>query len=96
MSEPFAMDYAQGNNWMLYNGDSSEVLPNLPDNSVDLALFSPPFSSTYTYSPSIRDLGNVGSDEEFWPQFQYITDELLRIVKPGRLVAMHVANLRTT
>jgi len=93
MSEPFAMDYAQGNNWMLYNGDSSEVLPNLPDNSVDLALFSPPFSSTYTYSPSIRDLGNVGSDEEFWAQFQYITDELLRIVKPGRLVAMHVANL---
>ncbi|MBP7973335.1 MAG: site-specific DNA-methyltransferase [Candidatus Nanopelagicales bacterium] len=93
MSEPFAMDYAQGNNWMLYNGDSSEVLPNLPSNSVDLALFSPPFSSTYTYSPSIRDLGNVGSDEEFWAQFQYITDELLRIVKPGRLVAMHVANL---
>jgi DNA modification methylase len=87
------MDYAQGNNWMLYNGDSSEVLPNLPSNSVDLALFSPPFSSTYTYSPSIRDLGNVGSDEEFWAQFQYITDELLRIVKPGRLVAMHVANL---
>lgn len=93
MSEPFAMDYAQGNNWMLYNGDSSEVLPNLPSHSVDLALFSPPFSSTYTYSPSIRDLGNVGSDEEFWAQFQYITDELLRIVKPGRLVAMHVANL---
>lgn len=93
MPEPFAMDYAQGNNWMLYNGDSSEVLPNLPSNSVDLALFSPPFSSTYTYSPSIRDLGNVGSDEEFWAQFQYITDELLRIVKPGRLVAMHVANL---
>jgi len=93
MSEPFAMDYAQGNNWMLYNGDSSEVLPNLPSNSVDLALFSPPFSSTYTYSPSIRDLGNVGSDEEFWAQFQYITNELLRIVKPGRLVAMHVANL---
>ncbi len=93
MSEPFAMDYAQGHNWMLYNGDSSEVLPNLPSNSVDLALFSPPFSSTYTYSPSIRDLGNVGSDEEFWAQFQYITDELLRIVKPGRLVAMHVANL---
>ncbi len=45
MSEPFAMDYAQGHNWMLYNGDSSEVLPNLPSNSVDLALFSPPFSS---------------------------------------------------
>lgn len=90
---PYAMDYATGEGWTLFNGDSAEVLPHLPDRSVDLALFSPPFSSTYTYSPSIRDLGNVGSDEEFWTQFRYITEELLRVVKPGRLVAMHVANL---
>ncbi len=90
---PYAMDYVASDNFTLFNGDSAEVLPHLPDHSVDLALFSPPFSSTYTYSPSIRDLGNVGSDEEFWTQFQYITDQLLRVVKPGRLVAMHVANL---
>lgn len=93
MTRTAAMDYAEGDNWALYNGDSAEVLPQLPARSVDFALFSPPFSSTYTYSPSVRDLGNVGSDEEFWEQFRYISTELLRVMKPGRLVAMHVANL---
>lgn len=87
------MDEASGDGWHLYNGDSAEVLPGLPDRSVDLAVFSPPFSSTYTYSPSERDLGNVGSDAEFWTQFGYITAELVRIMRPGRLVAIHVANL---
>lgn len=89
------MDEAHGDGWTLYNGDSAEVLPQLPDASVDLSVFSPPFSSTYTYSPSDRDLGNVGSDAEFWEQFGYISRELLRVVKPGRLVAVHVANLPT-
>ena len=89
------MNQAHGDDWALYNGDSAEVLPTLPDRSVDFSVFSPPFSSTYTYSPSLRDLGNVGTDAEFWEQFGYITRELLRVMKPGRLVAMHVANLPT-
>jgi DNA modification methylase len=89
------MDEAHGESWTLWNGDSAEVLPNLPDHSVDLSVFSPPFSSTYTYSPSDRDLGNVGSDAEFWEQFAYISRELVRVVRPGRLVAVHVANLPT-
>jgi DNA modification methylase len=87
------MDQAFGESWALYNGDSAEVLPQLPAASVDLSVFSPPFSSTYTYSPSERDLGNVGSDEEFWEQFAWISAELLRVMRPGRLVCVHVANL---
>jgi DNA modification methylase len=87
------MDQASGDSWTLYNGDSAEVLPDLPDRSVDLAVFSPPFSSTYTYSPSDRDLGNVPNDDVFWQQFAYISRELLRLMRPGRLVAVHVANL---
>lgn len=87
------MDEAHGDDWALYNGDSAEVLPQLPDRSVDLSVFSPPFSSTYTYSPSNRDLGNVSSDSQFWQQFSFISRELLRVMRPGRLVAVHVANL---
>lgn len=87
------MAESNGVDWHLYNGDSSEVLAELPDKSVDLAIFSPPFSSTYTYSPSERDLGNVADDGQFWDQFSFTSRELLRIMKPGRLVAMHVANL---
>jgi len=87
------MDQAQGGAWVLYNGDSAEVLPGLPDHSVDLSVFSPPFSSTYTYSPSDRDLGNVPSDDAFWHQFGWISRELLRVMRPGRNVAVHVADL---
>lgn len=87
------MDQAEGPGWVLYNGDSAEVMPGLPDSSVDLAVFSPPFSSTYTYSPSDRDLGNVADDAMFWRQFSFISAELLRVMRPGRLVAVHVANL---
>ena len=87
------MDQASGADWVLYNGDSAEVLPGLPDHSVDLAVFSPPFSSNWAYSPSVRDLGNVPNDAVFWEQFGYITLELLRLMRSGRLVAVHVANL---
>lgn len=90
---PRIMDQAHGQGWSLYNGDSAEILPGLPERSVDLAVFSPPFSSTYTYSPSDRDLGNVADDAMFWEQFGYVSRELLRVMRPGRLVALHVANL---
>lgn len=89
------MDEAHGEDWALFNGDSVEVLPQLPDRSVDLCVFSPPFSSTYTYSPSDRDLGNVANDEEFFAHFGWVTTELLRLMRPGRIVAVHVANLPT-
>lgn len=88
-------DQRTGDGWVLYNGDSAEVLPALPDESVDLTVFSPPFSSVYTYSPSERDLGNVSNDAQFFEQFGYISRELLRLLKPGRLAAVHVANLPT-
>ncbi len=81
--------------YALYNGDSAEVLPQLPTASIALSVFSPPFSSTYTYSPSNRDLGNVRNNAEFWQQFQWISRELLRVMMPGRLVAVHVADLPT-
>lgn len=89
------MDQIVNDEWALYNGDSAEVLAALPDQSIDLSVFSPPFGSTYTYSPSDRDLGNVRSDAQFWEQFAFVSSELLRLMKPGRLVAIHVANLPT-
>jgi DNA modification methylase len=87
------MDQTHSTAWALYNGDSAEVLGQLPDRSVDLSVFSPPFASVYTYSPSDRDLGNVPNERVFFEQFSYITAQLARIMRPGRLVAMHVANL---
>jgi DNA modification methylase len=90
------INQASGANWTLFNGDSCEVLQGLPDASVDLTVFSPPFSSLYTYSPSDRDLGNCKSDAEFFEHFGYITRELRRVLKPGRIACIHVQQLTTT
>ncbi len=87
------IDQAPGENWSLYHGDSAEVLPDLPDKSVDLAVFSPPFSLLYTYSATDRDLGNCASDGQFWQHFGFISRELLRVMKPGRNVCVHVAQI---
>jgi len=78
-----------GKNWTMYNGDSCEVLQGLPDNSIGYSCFSPPFSSLYTYSNSDRDMGNCKSDNDFYKHFKFIATELLRVIKPGRLVSIH-------
>lgn len=75
--------------WALYLGDCVEVMQGIPENSVDYSIFSPPFSSLYTYSNSPRDLGNCKSDEEFFDHMAFVIRELLRIIKPGHNVSFH-------
>ena len=82
--------------YALYHGDCVEVVSKLKDNSVDFSIFSPPFASLYTYSNSDRDMGNCGSDAEFFQQFSYLVAELFRVIRPGRLVAFHCMNLPTS
>lgn len=80
----------------LYNADSVEAIKMIPDNSVGLEVYSPPFSSLYTYSNSDRDLGNSKTDDEFFTHFGFLIDDLLRILKPGRIMAVHCMNLPTS
>ena len=87
------IDQAHGDGWSLYNGDSAEVLPGLPAASIDMAVFSPPFSLLYTYSATDRDLGNSATDDQFWQHFGFISSELIRVMKPGRNVCVHVAQI---
>ena len=86
----------QGKNWTLYNGDSCEIMQGIPDNSIHFSVFSPPFSSLYTYSNSDRDLGNSKNDDEFFRHFDFIVKELYRILIPGRNVSIHCMNLPTS
>lgn len=85
-----------GKGYALYNGDSCELMQAIPDESVHMEIFSPPFSSLYTYSNSDRDLGNSKNDEQFFTHFRFITKELYRILKPGRIMAVHCMNLPTS
>jgi DNA modification methylase len=80
-------------NCHIYNADTVEVAHNLPDESVDFSVFSPPFASLYTYSNSDRDMGNVKSDDEFWEQYKFLIKEQYRVMKPGRNIAIHCMNL---
>lgn len=86
----------QGKNFYIINGDTTELIRNFPDNSMHFEIYSPPFSSLYTYSNSDRDLGNSKNDEEFFTHFHFITSELFRILKPGRIMAVHCMNLPTS
>jgi DNA modification methylase len=87
---------SQGADWTLINGDSCEELPKLPDNSVDLSVYSPPFLALYTYTNSERDIGNCSSPEEFVEHYSYVIREVLRVTKPGRISAVHCAYVTST
>jgi hypothetical protein len=52
------IDQQTGTSWAAYNGDCVEVAQGIPSESVGFSIFSPPFSSLYTYSNSERDMGN--------------------------------------
>jgi DNA modification methylase len=93
---PYITDEAEGNGWKIMLGDSCERLAEIEDDSIDLSVFSPPFASLYTYSPSERDLGNSSDRAEFFDHFGFITDHLLRVTKTGRLACVHVQQLTTT
>ena len=85
-----------GDTWDLWLGDSCERMAEIPDDSVGLSVYSPPFASLFTYSPSVRDLGNSASRGEFFDHYGFIIRENLRITLPGRICAVHVQQLTTT
>jgi len=77
----------------LIKGDSCIETKTIPSNSVDLIVFSPPFSSLFTYSNYIHDMGNNENHEEFFKQYSFLLKELYRILKPGRLMCCHTKDL---
>ena len=81
------------NDVFLMKGDTTIEIKRIPDNSVDLIIFSPPFSSLFTYSNYIHDMGNNESHEEFFEQYAFLLKELYRILKPGRLMCCHTKDL---
>lgn len=81
------------NKYAIYNGDSVEIVKEIPDNSIHYTIFSPPFSSLYTYSNSDRDMGNSKGDDEFYEHFKFLAKELYRIIIPGRLLSFHCMDL---
>lgn len=90
------IDQSLTEKYAIYNADTVEVAQHMESESVDFSVFSPPFASLYTYSNSDRDMGNVKSHAEFWEQYRYLIIEQIRVMKPGRNVAIHCMNLPTS
>jgi len=85
-----------GKSWKMMLGDCVERVKEIADESIGFSIFSPPFASLYTYSASDRDMGNSKDEAEFAEHFQYLINELYRVIKPGRLVSFHCMNLPTS
>ena len=86
--------------YALYHGDSCEVLPTLPDASVGLSIYSPPFAmesggALYTYTSSERDLSNARTYREFMTHYGFIVRELARVTMPGRVSCVHCMDVPT-
>jgi len=90
------IDQVMTENYAAYHADTVEMAAGLPDDSVHFSIFSPPFESLYTYSNSDRDMGNSKDSGEFWQQYLYLIREQFRVMKPGRIVAIHCMNLPTS
>lgn len=89
----YTTDIVKGTDYTLRMGDSVERINEIDADSVDLSVFSPPFMDLYTYSPTERDLGNSATPGDFFAHFGYIIDGLLRITRPGRICAVHTADV---
>lgn len=87
------MNEIKTENYHLMNGDCVEKTKSLEDNSIDLCVFSPPFAELYVYSDKEQDMGNVRDYKEFEQHFKYLIPELKRVVKQGRIVAVHCMDL---
>ena len=79
-----------GNQYRVIHNDCVEELKTWPDNSVDMILTSIPFGNHYEYSPSYNDFGHNPDDEAFFQQMDFLTPNLLRVLRPGRVAAIHV------
>jgi DNA modification methylase len=82
-----------GRNYALFLGDAVEVVAQLPERSVDLQVYSPPFANLYTYSDSLRDMGNCANEEEFIRSYRFLVRELYRTLRPGRICAVHCKDM---
>jgi DNA modification methylase len=80
--------------YAIYNGDSAEWITSLPDESLGMSIYSPPFATEnggclYNYSSSVRDLSNARTYAEFFEHYAFIVENIARATKPGRISAVH-------
>lgn len=86
-------DQAITERYAIYNGDCIEVMKSLPDESIHLSIYSPPFCGLYNYSSDERDLSNCRGYDDFFEHYRFVLAEISRLTLPGRITAVHCADI---
>jgi hypothetical protein len=81
---------ASGDGWLVANNDTIPETESMAENSVDLIVTSIPFANHYEYTPAYEDFGHTDNNGHFWEQMDFLTPQLLRVLRPGRIYACHV------
>lgn len=81
--------------YAIYLGDCCDIMAQLPDESVHLSIYSPPFGGLYNYSSSERDLSNCRNYEEFFEHYAHVVSEMSRLTLPGRMTGVHCMDVPT-
>jgi DNA modification methylase len=79
--------------YAIYNADCVEVVTDMPDNAIDMSVYSPPFAGLFQYSGDERDMSNCYDYAEFYKQYGFLIKQLHRITKPGRINAVHCMDI---
>lgn len=93
MTHDYSGKKYENEHYTIVNGDCCELIRQVPSDSIDFSVFSPPFSNIFTYSDNMRDMGNSEDHNEFFQHTEFLLSELYRIIKPGRLAAVHTKDL---
>ncbi len=86
------IDQVITDDYAMYHGDSCEIMKNIPANSIQYGIHSPPFEGLYKFTDSVRDVSN-SEGVDFWDHYRFIISETLRVTMPGRLHSVHCMQL---
>lgn len=90
------LNETHGQKYAAYHGDCVDLMRQLPDHSVGFSVYSPPFGNLFCYSDSECDMGNSADNAEFFAHYRFMLTEMARVLKPGRLSAVHCSEIPTT
>jgi len=90
-----AIDQTITDQYAIYNDDCVKVMEGLPEGSIHLSVYSPPFAGLYTYSSDERDLSNCAGYDDFFDHYGYVVDAIHRVTMPGRMSAVHCMDVPT-
>lgn len=79
--------------YSIYNADCMDVITEMPNDSIDLSVYSPPFAGLYNYSSSEKDFSNCESKEQFLQQYSFLVEQVARVTKKGRITAVHCTDV---